>query len=256
MEVSDEAFLAYLGARLPGGDALTAVRRVRAVDLYLACACATGDPAALKAFEERILEPVDASMKKMNLPPSAVDEARQYLRTILFLSEKDRGPRIGEYRGAGALKAWVRAGAVRASLRAGYRPKGQVDVDAAVLEQVAAPGDHEFDYVQKRYGDDFKRAIWTAFRTLSAEQRNVLRHHFAHGLTIDDLATLYKVHRATAARRLASARGALAEQTREVLAEHLGARPSEVESIARVVLNGLDVTLERLLKTEESPESR
>src|SRR5207247_1489545 len=49
--VSDEAFVAFVAERLPEPDDDAAVSELSYVDLYLACACARRDPAALDAFE-------------------------------------------------------------------------------------------------------------------------------------------------------------------------------------------------------------
>lgn len=247
--VSDEVYLAYLGERIDlSGDRVAAVRKAKTSDLYLTCACAAGDAAAVEAFDTAYLGGIEGSLERMKLPSSALEEAKQVVRHTLFVGQEGRAPKISEYRGTGELKTWVRAAAVRASFRVMRNPKGQADVDAAVLSGVPASGDVELEYLKRTYGPGFGSGLEEAFQELSAAERNLLRHHFVHGLTIDDLSSLYKVHRATAARRLVAARQRLAERTREVLAVRFGVRKSEVSSLVRLIESQLDVTLGSILK--------
>jgi RNA polymerase sigma-70 factor (ECF subfamily) len=249
VDVPDEAYVAYLAERVDArGDRVGAIRKAKTRDLYLTCACASGDESAVTRFDATYLVGIDASLERMKLPPSALAEAKQVLRHTLFVGQKGRPPKIAEYRGTGDLKTWVRAAAVRASFRVMRQPKGQADVDAAVLYDVPASGDVELEYLRRTYGPGFGDGLKEAFGALSAAERNLLRHHFVHGLTIDDLSSLYKVHRATAARRLVAARERLAERTREVLAVRFGVRKSEVSSLVRLIESQLDVTLGSILK--------
>jgi RNA polymerase sigma-70 factor (ECF subfamily) len=249
VRLEDGTYLRYLAERIdPRVDAVTAIGKTAVSDLYLACACAHGDSAAIAVFDNRYLGSIDASLQRMNLPPSALDEAKQVLRHSLFVGSPGAPPKITEYRGTGSLKGWVRASAVRASYRAMYQPRGKVEIDRAVLEGVPASADVELDYLRRRYGSGFADGLKEAFGTLAPEERNLLRHHFAHGMTIDDLADLYKVHRATAARRLALARQTLADATRDALAARFGVRRSEVSSLVRLVESQLDVTLPSLFR--------
>jgi RNA polymerase sigma-70 factor (ECF subfamily) len=213
--VPEETFLRYVAQRIsPSGDRLGAVRKAKTTELYLTCACAAGDASAVAAFDRAYLDGIEGSLERMKLPRSAVEEAKQVLRHVLFVGQAGRRPKISEYRGTGELKTWVRAAAVRASFRVMRNPKGQADVDAAVLSGVPATEDVELDYLKRTYGPGFGRGLEEAFQQLTAAERNLLRHHFAHGLTIDELASLYKVHRATAARRLVAARKRMAERAR------------------------------------------
>ena len=63
---------------------------------------------------------------------------------------------------------------------------------------------------------------------------------------MDELATSYRVHRATIARWLARARQDLLERTRQRLALAVGASGAEVDSIVRVLGSELDVSLSKL----------
>jgi RNA polymerase sigma-70 factor (ECF subfamily) len=78
-----------------------------------------------------------------------------------------------------------------------------------------------------------------------------LRQHHVDGLTLDELAGVYRIHRATLARRLAAAREKLAAHTRRILLQRFGLGRKELDSLMVLVRSHLDVSMRTLLK--ESP---
>jgi RNA polymerase sigma-70 factor (ECF subfamily) len=84
-------------------------------------------------------------------------------------------------------------------------------------------------------------------KSRSAEDRNVLRYHFAHGLTIDQIGALYHVHRATAARRVAKARDELLAGTRRRLMARLALNRADLDSVMRLIESSIHVSLRRVL---------
>ncbi len=71
----------------------------------------------------------------------------------------------------------------------------------------------------------------------------MLNLHFVDGLSIDEVGTVYHVHRATAARWISAARAALLKEIRLRLAAALRASESELDSVMRGVRSQLDVSL-------------
>jgi RNA polymerase sigma-70 factor (ECF subfamily) len=63
------------------------------------------------------------------------------------------------------------------------------------------------------------------------------------GLTIDQLAALYHVNRATTARWVAGARLAIVKATRAQLIEHAGVPPADVDSVIRLVRSQPDLSV-------------
>jgi RNA polymerase sigma-70 factor (ECF subfamily) len=108
--------------------------------------------------------------------------------------------------------------------------------------------DPETGYLKERYREAFNAAFRGAVAALSGEQRELLRLHFVDGLTLDQLASVAGVHRATIARRIAAAREAVAGEARRLLLAALGASESELESLAGVMRSQIDVTLAGLLR--------
>ncbi|MBL0219087.1 MAG: hypothetical protein IPQ07_35110 [Myxococcales bacterium] len=74
----------------------------------------------------------------------------------------------------------------------------------------------------------------------------MLRQYFLDGLTIDVLAELYQIHRATAARRVAAARERLVDSVRGMLKAELGMGDHSVDEI--ITLSNLDESLGTLLR--------
>jgi RNA polymerase sigma-70 factor (ECF subfamily) len=65
-------------------------------------------------------------------------------------------------------------------------------------------------------------------------------------LTIDQLAALYQVNRATTARWVAGARLSVVTKTRNHLVEQFGLDVAEVDSIIRLVRSQLDVSVREI----------
>ena len=79
-------------------------------------------------------------------------------------------------------------------------------------------------------------------------QRNLLRQHILDELTIDDLARLYRVHRATCARWLADARADLGKHTRKKLVVALGlANKDDMDSMLRFLDSDIELSISKIL---------
>lgn len=217
-------------------------------DLYLACATSRGDAAAVAVFEQE-LEPVARSAaRRIDSSPDFVDEAVQVTRERLLVARDDSPPRIGEYGGQGTLAAWVRVAAMRIAMNMVRDRRRDVLVDdEAFFDTVTDGSEAERAQARSRYGAACADALRAAFAGLTARERNLLRLHHLHGLTVDELAPTLKVHRATVARWLARARERLLAATRAGLKERLSAADSAVDSILRELQSRIDVTLSRLL---------
>jgi RNA polymerase sigma-70 factor (ECF subfamily) len=80
-----------------------------------------------------------------------------------------------------------------------------------------------------------------------------LRYAFVDDLSIDRIGEIYGVHRATAARWIGHARDRFEEQLRAALKARLSVSESELFSILRVTMSGIDVSLARQLGGSEKP---
>ena len=216
-------------------------------DMFLAAACGAGDAAALSILEGGPLREIPDFVARIDTGPDFAAEVAQIVRQKLLVAPAPGQPgKIAEYRGAGPLGGWIRVIAVRVALdlkRAQSSPGG---AHRDPIDIAAAGADPEIALLRDLYRDAFRNALHAALAELSGRERNLLRFHFADGLTLDELATSYRVHRATIARWLARARRDLLERTRQQLALAVGASGAEVDSIVRVLGSELDVSLSKL----------
>jgi RNA polymerase sigma-70 factor (ECF subfamily) len=100
--------------------------------------------------------------------------------------------------------------------------------------------------MRARYAPQVRSSFAHAMTELTPRQRNVLRQYHIDGLTIDQLAVLYKINRATAARWVAGARLALVTATRDRLVAELALEPHEVDSVIRLVRSQLSLSVREL----------
>lgn len=215
----------------------------RAADLYIACACSRGDARAIAALEARHFGEIDRTLIRRRLPAASIAEVKQILREKLFVT---RPPRILDYAGRGDLGAWLRVTAVRQALkilRSEHRERPASD--ERLLDGPALGDDPELALMKGASSAAFAQAFQQALAALAPREQNLLRQHFLDGLTLDELATLHRVHRATCARWLAQARESVVAATRE----RLGAQSTgEYESILRLVRSRFEVSVRRFMK--------
>lgn len=223
----------------------------RAGDLYLAVGAARGDVAAISIIERTCIAQVDAALHGM-LSPSEIDDLKQQLRLRLFVGTSG-SPKILDYAGRGELRAWVRASAVRAAISV-LRSQKREHVHQQDLWN-AAPEigiDPTIEHLRPRLQVEFRAAFETALGSLETRERNLLKHHFLDGLSVDELAILYRVHRATVFRWLTRVREQLLSQTRQTLAARLSLPHSELDSIMRLVDSQLEISMVRLFAASDT----
>jgi RNA polymerase sigma-70 factor (ECF subfamily) len=215
-------------------------------DLFLACACVHGVEGAAAEFDRRYMPVVEVAAGRMGGGASLADEVKQVVREILFVGAGNSGPAIADFSGRGNLKAWVRVIATREALRIVRRDKGRVGVQDEALYTVLSPtddSDPQLTYLKERYRAEFQRAFLGAVAGLPRRERVALRLHVLDGLSIDEIAPMYRVHRSTAARWLTRAREILLSETRAGLMRDLGLGAADVDSIIRLIQSNLDVSL-------------
>jgi RNA polymerase sigma-70 factor (ECF subfamily) len=247
--VPDDDFLrALLRLVPPGGEDLGPLKAAHAAELALALGCASGHPAALAEFDQRFSAELRAALQRVDPSPGFVDEALQAVRERLFLRRDRSAPKISTYAGTGALSGWVRAVALRVAinLRRGSAPDVPLDERLAAGLSASGPGP-ELHLIKSQYREAFQQAFRAALGTLTDQELNVLRLHFVSGLSLDKLAEMYQVHRATIARWVARARERLMLSTHRELQSRLNVEADELHRILELVRSQLAITLTRAL---------
>jgi RNA polymerase sigma-70 factor (ECF subfamily) len=218
-------------------------------DLWLALACAENHPAALQAFEREYGGELTTALRKMRIPAERHDDWRQQIRQKLFVGGADRAPRILDYSGRGRLRHWVRVALVRSLLDELRRDRRspKLTTDEPALELRAPDADAEVEFLKRRYAHEFQTAFEEAVVGLDPDDRNALRSHYTHRMSIDQIAVAFGIHRATAARRVTRARERLVELTRERLQLRLAVETCDMNSVYRLLQSQVDLSVARLL---------
>jgi RNA polymerase sigma-70 factor (ECF subfamily) len=255
VELGGEEFVADVARRLGRGEAAPrTLSRLHGSDLFLACACARGQPSALTCLEANFLSRIPAYVARLDPLGTLADEVAQELRTALLVAVGEAAPRIRDYSGRGDLASWLRVVALRAALKL-RRSQRLLGVGVVVPSVNLGPGpDLERDYLRVRYRKDYEAAFSAALGALESEERLFLKLHYVDGLNIDRIGAIYQLHRSTVARRLASHRRRLLELTRNSLRERLHLSDSEFGSVMALVRSQMAVSLR--LSAAEPPGRR
>lgn len=215
--------------------------------LWLALACARGDAKALRDFESHTFPGARSVLGKMGLSADEIDEVLQILREKLLVTEPGEAPGILAAASHGDLPGIVRVAAARTALNL-RRKDHRLDVDnERLLTELCPDADPELATLKEQHRAAFKSALEDALAGLSAQERNVLRMHLLHGLSIDAIGNAFRVHRATAARWLGSIRAKLDRETRRLLRERKGLTDPEFDSLVRLVESRIQVSFRRVL---------
>jgi RNA polymerase sigma-70 factor (ECF subfamily) len=231
-----ERFAAHVVEKLAAAGH-TDPRALRTADLFLARAAADRDPQAILALERETFSEVEAAYRRFQNVPFTLDDLKQRLREKLVLSEP---PGVLAFAGTGALRGWVRAAALHMLLNASQRETREEPIDDELMDIVigADPG-AEAAYVKLTCRAEFEEAFATALASLADRDRGLLRHAYVDGRNVDEIGAVYAVHRATAARWIASARAELVDRTRTNLIRRLAITDAEARSIIAGALSGV-----------------
>jgi RNA polymerase sigma-70 factor (ECF subfamily) len=234
-------YLAHVRQRATG-----ATSDLELTDLYLACACLHGVPNAVERTLAAHAETLDAVARRLGLSPESRDDLRQILGERLFVGGDGAPPRIEQYTGSGTLRSWLKAVATRIALDLVRRsprdqPANDDTLDERLIACIADPPDVRLQKESDRR--HLRLALTSAFAELEQQEKNLLRYALLDDLGIDELARIYAIHRATAARRLVAARDRLATGARRWLQANLRLDASACASLVREGLSQVDLTL-------------
>lgn len=94
-----------------------------------------------------------------------------------------------------------------------------------------------------------RRALTDSFEGLEVCNRNMLRFHYFHRLTVDQLADVFCSHRAAVVRRLAKIRERMLRDTRRGLAARLPLDKHELDRLIDIARSRFDFAITRILRT-------
>ncbi|MBK7864708.1 MAG: hypothetical protein IPJ65_40130 [Archangiaceae bacterium] len=249
LKLDAAGYLAHLAAHLPHGEPDALLSAVRSGDLYLAYGCALGEPEALRLFEAKVLPSATRGLKRSANAAAEPDEVLQRLRQALLVPTENGPAKISEYAGLGTLSNWIRASAIRLSMRLERRAPPSPEPDSEeLLELQVALDDTELKLLKTSLREPFAAAFREAFAGLSTRERNVLRLHYLEGLSIDRIGAMHQVHRSSVARWLLQARERIAAETQDAVGRRCQLSRSDLRAVVALVQSQLESGLERLLE--------
>lgn len=232
-----EAFAAHVASR-------EGTKAVHLAELWVAWAAGRGDAAAIKRVDAWITTEARLAAARVDRSAAFVDEVRQALRIRLLVA--DGHARIADYMGRGPLRGWLGIAALRIALnlKRASRP-ASADLLGELVEGEADP---ELQHLKTLYRAEFREALAQAIAALPDRDRALLRLSYVDGLTMTKLGGLYAVHGTTVARWVERAAAAVATDTRRRLMAKLALSASGVDSIGRMVLSNLELSISRVLR--------
>ncbi|HEY5925225.1 MAG TPA: sigma-70 family RNA polymerase sigma factor [Kofleriaceae bacterium] len=244
VDVPDDVFAGYLADRIDTPiDGVLASLCVS--DLWLACAIGRGDAAALRAFEDQLAH-VGAAIAHLDGGSALVGDVTQAVRERVLAAAAGGKAKIGDYRGRGDLRGWLRVIAVREALQLMRARRRETPIPDDLATKLQDPGIELADAERRVYREAFTAAL----ATLTPRDRNLLRQQYVYGATIDELGALYAVHRATAARWIAQIRDTLLRRTRHHIGEALRLTGDDLDSAMGRIGDHLDYSLRHTLSAE------
>jgi RNA polymerase sigma-70 factor, ECF subfamily len=228
------------GKHPPADDAVGA----NAIDVYLACACSEGDPAALIELEKRYLPGARRVVARIDRSDDFAAEVLQVLRERLLVGPNAK---LREYRGTGPLAGWLRTAAVRTALNLRRSDKAHHE-DSQVLDHQQEPRPApDTVLLKERYRADMNGALQRALAQLGSDDRRLLRLHFAEKLTLAIIAAREQVSISTVFRRLTKTTRAVLAAVKRDLGERLQLSPQSLDSLIRDAHEEIDLSLSQLL---------
>ena len=228
--------------------AIAALGALHVADLFLACAAAAGQPAALAEFEARYMKPLPFILGGVGSLPGDADTVCSVLRDKLLVSRDGQPPRIATYGGRGPLAAWIAIAAQRTALSLDRQESALHRAhDRAMSEAIAVELNPELRHMKTRYKEAVESAFRDALGELDDRDRALLRLGLVGGLSLDAIGAAYSVNASTVSRWLAKIRKSILDRTLALLRERLRISEPEAASIARLVTSQIDVSVVRLL---------
>lgn len=216
----------------------------RAEECYWAVAAAEGHREAAVHLEQHYFARIPSYLASMNQDPAFAEDIAQDVRQTLLVGTP---PKLLSYVGRGSLPGLLRVTATRKAVSALRKQRdGGADFD---LEQAMGELDPERRHLKEHYRPLFRESFARAVRSLSAQERNVLRLHYLQRVTLQQLAGMYGVHRATIVRQLAATREKLLKATGRHLKDHRVIVGEDLQSIVDLLKSRFDVSVEALLRS-------
>lgn len=246
--VTPEQFVGFLARQLPPALHISQqLETLRPSDLYLVCALWLRQPAAEEILEARYMPRVHEVLLRLGISAPIIDEIQQDLYIRLIERQDDAITRRG-YSGRGELTGWLCTCAVREARRRQKRAQREVTLEqtasTVLLNTKQTP---ELEVLTGHMKAAFQRAFEGAIAALTSRERNLLRYHFLSRLSMEQIGSIYRVSRATAARWVAHAQERLGQMTRERFLTDTEVSAESLPRIMSLIQSRIGIDLSTLL---------
>jgi RNA polymerase sigma-70 factor (ECF subfamily) len=260
LELPMQRFLPFLERCLREAEVpSSALGSLHIEDVYLACGYGLGIEAARTQVEAEHFARIKRRLERMQLPPTLIADVLQELRCrMVEMLHPGYSGRV--YSGRGSLGGWLYIAALRIAERLKQRalhelPTHDERVALDVQKRLLPAPDPEMEHLVHSYRAAFEAALQQGLAALSCRERNLLRYHFLERLGIDQLAEIYDVHRATAARWIVRAQQRLADETRARFSAQIPIAADSMPRLLRMIRSKLDLSLSVVLQRTVEQES-
>lgn len=251
--LSGEAFALALGRVTAKDCPESPLEQLFFEDLFLVTACLAKDHAALVLLEREYAPRIGAWCSRLGVASGEVSEVEQATRTRLLVGDKDSPPKLLAYSARGPLHAFIRAVVANWIVSEKRKERPMVPIGDSGIAERAVVHDPALATVRAQYAECFRVAIRAALEALPTRDRTLLRLVYVDGVSVERVALTYGVHRVSASRWLSHARHSLLEGTKSRMGTLTRLTHSEVESVARMCLSMVDLSLERVLASHHEP---
>jgi RNA polymerase sigma-70 factor (ECF subfamily) len=250
--LSQPDFVAELTRRLGGTLTESILAACKTDDVYVVAAAARGNAKAIAHVETELQRQLDFAAPRTNARPDQVADARGVLRELLFTDTPDRTAAASSYAGRGDLAGFLRVIVTRELIKIVQKARREQPHESdELLALLSTGGDPELSILKEHYREGVTACVQAALAKLDDRSRTLLRYQLVDGLPVARVGALYGVHGATAARWIADARDKLGELIRGEVQTRLEVARDEVDSIMRLVQSRVELSLARLMASDD-----
>jgi len=244
------------------------IDKLQADDLCLIVACELGSQKAWTDLVERFSATVRSAARSASSNEEGAEDLAQSIWAELHgLRVREDGKPAGKlayYSGRGSLAGWLRAVVAQLAIDQHRKQSRLVQTEEdADFDRIIQHGEDENSWSghgtapnpeqqisTKLTGAQLQKALATAVKQMSAEDRLLVKLYYFDGLRLREAGAVLGVHEATASRRLTRVHSELRQQVEKLLIEQEGWTKSEAERAFSEEALNLEADIEPLLTSE------